>query len=677
MRHLILSLSFFVGSFVYADQADINKKIALEEFRSQVHPVLMNRCTECHGEFAEDPAGPKHSHSNAELAFPEFWRRMNVEQLEMSSFWRTGSNRHFCDKFNYNCDIDNQVVSELQTALTNFSKAVKENSEYASLEEETDQVVQLGPSEVKTLEFEIAKDARAHPINLEVELGRIKDSNFYFVERISMVAQAGIYRLQGVHLLVDGVAPVKRTGYESLERFLIFSDPLLKTLGDYEFKITNFMSQPILKKPLAPYRPIIEIIPGAKLTVQVDSLIELWRYPEGLCDLIELDDYNDYVHKIDHEARMIVRDQALGSSVLSMDFEANSENQMYLKLCRVFDAEVNYYSPRRSSAMAAVASEDQNAGRMDAITSIWEQWRTQGQPERKWQPYVLADLLNEDSLMQIPIFRGEHLYNVAGCVNCHGSDLTGGTPIKSPFGTFYAPNISVTASDASIQASRFRRWSNDGPANWSFEDFKQAMREGINPKTSKPYYPAFPYSSYGAMTDEDLAALWAYISTVPSNPAVPNKHHNVFGASGLLSVVSNFGLKQWKKGSLSPVELRASKIDSSPFPEGAYLANAVMHCGECHTSRNRFYMTEEDKWFQGGLQLENSDGSKSTVPSIAKGSNMSGWSRNELENYLRTGQASDGSMADGKMREVIENQSSQLSDVEMNHLLDYLMDQSN
>ena len=41
------------------------------------------------------------------------------------------------------------------------------------------------------------------------------------------------------------------------------------------------------------------------------------------------------------------------------------------------------------------------------------------------------------------------------------------------------------------------------------------MREGRDPQ-GRPLYPAFPYTSYTRMTDEDLAALKAYLDALPA-----------------------------------------------------------------------------------------------------------------------------------------------------------------
>jgi cytochrome c553 len=109
--------------------------------------------------------------------------------------------------------------------------------------------------------------------------------------------------------------------------------------------------------------------------------------------------------------------------------------------------------------------------------------------------------------------RGLYLSKAAGCVGCH-TQLTkdpkaavpyaGGRELKTPFGTFYGPNITphLTA----------------GIGKWSEADFIRAMREGRRPDGSN-YFPAFPYPSFTRINDADLRDLWAYLRTLP--PSAP------------------------------------------------------------------------------------------------------------------------------------------------------------
>lgn len=103
---------------------------------------------------------------------------------------------------------------------------------------------------------------------------------------------------------------------------------------------------------------------------------------------------------------------------------------------------------------------------------------------------------------------GKTMFYAGGCAECHampGQDemkrLGGGLGLKSPFGTFYVPNIS---SDP-----------NDGIGGWSEVTFVTAMTKGTSPD-SEHYYPAFPYTSFQRITFDDLRDLFAYLRTLPA-----------------------------------------------------------------------------------------------------------------------------------------------------------------
>src|SRR5665213_1378297 len=102
---------------------------------------------------------------------------------------------------------------------------------------------------------------------------------------------------------------------------------------------------------------------------------------------------------------------------------------------------------------------------------------------------------------------GREMFYAGGCASCHAvprqpdhTRLGGGRALKSPFGTFYVPNIS---SD--------RR---DGIGGWSESNFIAAMRHGVSP-AGEHLYPAFPYTSYRNMRESDVRDLFAYLQTLP------------------------------------------------------------------------------------------------------------------------------------------------------------------
>src|ERR1700693_6027332 len=101
-------------------------------------------------------------------------------------------------------------------------------------------------------------------------------------------------------------------------------------------------------------------------------------------------------------------------------------------------------------------------------------------------------------------------FNAGGCSSCHAvpgqpdrTRLGGGLAIPSPFGTFYAPNISPDPLD--------------GIGRWSEAEFVRAVTQGISP-AGFHYFPAFPYTSYQHARVSDVRDLFAYLKTLPAVP---------------------------------------------------------------------------------------------------------------------------------------------------------------
>src|ERR1700761_2653219 len=106
---------------------------------------------------------------------------------------------------------------------------------------------------------------------------------------------------------------------------------------------------------------------------------------------------------------------------------------------------------------------------------------------------------------------GKTMFAIGGCSSCHAvpnkdpdkvdrTRLGGGLALKSPFGTFYVPNISPDPKD--------------GIGSWNELQFATALMKGTSP-SGEHYYPAFPYSSYQRMEISDVRDLFAYLKTLP------------------------------------------------------------------------------------------------------------------------------------------------------------------
>jgi mono/diheme cytochrome c family protein len=255
-----------------------------------------------------------------------------------------------------------------------------------------------------------------------------------------------------------------------------------------------------------------------------------------------------------------------------------------------------------------------------------------------------------------PLAQGEYLFRVAGCATCHtdeknkGAPLAGGRALVTPFGTFYTPNITPDPET--------------GIGRWTDEDFRRALREGKNPQ-GHDYYPAFPYTSYTQMTDADLLAIKRYLfGQKPVHQA--NKPHEL-----AWYVRSRLTLKVWKKPFFSPGVFTPQPEQSAVWNRGAYLVNAVAHCGECHTPRNPMGGLTKSKFLAGNPN--GPDGA--AVPNITpdKTTGIGKWRESDLVDYLETGAKPDGDYAGDAMAEVIDNNLKHLTKEDRKAIASYVL----
>jgi mono/diheme cytochrome c family protein len=246
--------------------------------------------------------------------------------------------------------------------------------------------------------------------------------------------------------------------------------------------------------------------------------------------------------------------------------------------------------------------------------------------------------------------RGEYLSKAAGCLGCHTEEkkdavpYAGGRALKTPFGTFHGPNI-TPHKEAGIGA-------------WSEADFVRAMREGRRPDGAN-LFPAFPYPSFTKMSDADLRDLWAYLRSLPAN-ATPSRPHEL----GFF-FRWRFFVGIWKWLFFTPGAFVADTAKSEALNRGAYLVQALGHCGECHTPRNFLGAPKKDRFLAGAKLGE------TAVPNITP-TRLKKVSDGELKEVLQTGMTSDGDVLAESMGEVVRNTTSQLSVPDLNAMIAYL-----
>jgi len=247
---------------------------------------------------------------------------------------------------------------------------------------------------------------------------------------------------------------------------------------------------------------------------------------------------------------------------------------------------------------------------------------------------------------------GEIIFNAGGCSSCHAVPnqpdrlkLGGGVAIASPFGTFYAPNISPDPDD--------------GIGRWSEADFVNAVRKGISPDGTH-YFPAFPYTSYAHATVPDVRDLFAFLKTLPPVKGKVRDHDVPFP----FNIRRNVGV--WK---LLFFDDRLIVPDQSRPPSwnrGAYLVNSFGHCAECHTSRNFLGGIIASQRFAGGPNPEG----EGWVPNITQ-KGIGDWSKTDTSDFLENGVTPDGDSAGGAMVRVIKN-TSQLKPADRDAIAEYV-----
>ena len=253
------------------------------------------------------------------------------------------------------------------------------------------------------------------------------------------------------------------------------------------------------------------------------------------------------------------------------------------------------------------------------------------------------------------INRGEYLVNIAGCVSCHtdsgngGAHLAGGAELDTPFGSFFAPNIT---SD-----------KENGIGAWSLEDFVRAMHLGAAP-TGERYYPVFPYTSYTQISFADLHAMYDYLQKTPPSKAQNRPHETSWYMNRLL-------LPVWHALFFRPGVFQPGTDHDDTLNRGEYIVNALTHCGECHTPRNPLGATRPALFLAGTQDGPDGD----PVPNITSSETdgIGDWDEDELLLYLEEGELPDGDYAGGAMVDVIDNSTSLMDPTDLQAVVKYIL----
>lgn len=235
------------------------------------------------------------------------------------------------------------------------------------------------------------------------------------------------------------------------------------------------------------------------------------------------------------------------------------------------------------------------------------------------------------------IERGEYLVVAGGCISCHRGEedaeaLVGGLALETDFGTFYAPNITPDIDT--------------GIGSWQAKDFLRALKHGRTPSGSF-YYPAFPYRAYAGLSDQDVLDIGSYLMSLePVSNIVP--------AAQTPAWLNRWAMAGWNlMADISEADSEA--FDDDLVERGAYLARNLGHCGECHTPRNALGILDANREFAGATLGED-------VIEAIDAAAMEEWTATDLDLFLLLGLKPDGDFAGGDMNDVIEHNTSKISD---------------
>jgi mono/diheme cytochrome c family protein len=247
--------------------------------------------------------------------------------------------------------------------------------------------------------------------------------------------------------------------------------------------------------------------------------------------------------------------------------------------------------------------------------------------------------------------RGEYLAKAADCMVCHtapgGAQYAGGLAFRLPFGTLYSTNITPD--------------KDTGIGNYSDQDFLSAVRRGIR-KDGAHLYPAMPFTAYTFMTDGDVLAIKAYLFSLPAVHAANPRNTLRFPYD------QRWAMTFWS-WAFNPDRRFAPDTAKSPeWNRGAYIAEALAHCGDCHTPRNPAFALDNRRKFAGALTA----GWRAYNITGDKGTGIGAWSVDQVATYLAHGHAKGRGTASGPMGEAVDASFSQMVPADIHALATYL-----
>lgn len=228
-------------------------------------------------------------------------------------------------------------------------------------------------------------------------------------------------------------------------------------------------------------------------------------------------------------------------------------------------------------------------------------------PNKVYAATVSVPDVPVDSML---LARGQQISNIWGCRECHGQDLAGMDLIP--------------AGNPVVQVSSTNLTSGAGGVGSTFTDtdWIRAIRYGIHADGTPIYM--MPSRDWTTMSDYDVAAIVAYVKTIP--PVDKEHPRPSMGFMGKILA----GLGEFNMWEAEHIDFSAQPNNSVvPGPTAEYGAYITQNCSGCHRPN-----------FKGGPSLQ--DPSFPSPPDISATGESSSWTKEQFLTALTTGVRPDG-----------------------------------
>lgn len=248
------------------------------------------------------------------------------------------------------------------------------------------------------------------------------------------------------------------------------------------------------------------------------------------------------------------------------------------------------------------------------------------------------------------VVKGGYLAKAGNCISCHtrkgGEEFAGGLAFHTPFGVLHSTNITPDPET--------------GIGTWSEDDFIKAMHDGVAPG-GRRLFPAFPYTAFTKVSDDDVKAIYAYLKTLTPVKYTPPANGMAFAM--------RWPMIAWNALFHKSERYKTDTTQSAEWNRGAYLVEGLGHCSMCHTPRNLAGAEKREEAYAGG-EIMDHVGAAEGEPKIRKWSGVNltpaktglgAWSVDDIAKYLNKGFVINHAGTWGPMTEVIVNSMRHLS----------------